>query len=774
MTRTNAISTQNSFIAGLKTEFTGLNFPENACTETDNCVFDPTGRVSRRKGFDEEENGINTFVTTKTNKAISSFQWSNAGGDGNSEVYVLQVGNKLYFYRSSSATVASPISQQWIYTINLTDFILDGGTAPDEFECQYSEGNGYLFVFHPKLNPIYCTYSAPTITANAITIRIRDFSGVLEEIDDSVRPPTTLTAEHKYNLQNQGWTSGASWSAVSTTGFAQMSTGVQTFTVAAGLLTPTAGDLVIIKGYQNFAPGRIQIVQKGGAVVSYAGTALEINVTSAQKLQNVIFSNTVDWEIIPVNTDYITEWFGDVGNYPSNSDVWWLYKNSSDVFDPATTIDNVTVGFGPAPKGHYILNAFDQNRASVSGIASITNLTTTVRPKTGAWFAGRIWYSGVDASFPASGNMPDATWTENLYFSQIVENVKQFGRCYQTNDPTSEDRFDLLPSDGGVIRIQVAGSIYKLFSIQNGLLVFAANGIWFITGSQGIGFTANDYTIVKLSGVQNISGTSFVSVLGYPMFWNSESIYTVSPGQQGNLSVDSIGAEILSFLDEIPLSSKKFVRGDFDPLDHMVKWVFKSTEETDITSRYEFDRVLNLNIRSKAFYPWTIGTDAASPKVHDVKFVESPGGSGAPDPVFKYVSSLGTNFIFSEENQDSFVDWSSFVPVEYESFFASGYALRGKGLNKFQENYINLFLQNDAEESSFKIQGQWNYAINEGSGRWSDEQVFTIGADNFSYKPKRIKIRGHGLVCQFRVTSNSTLPFTMIGWSVFESGNKWI
>ena len=767
MTRTNAISTQNSFIAGLKTEFTGLNFPENACTETDNCIFDPMGKVSRRRGFDKEENGVNRTIT-RTNKAISSFQWSNAGGDGNTEVYVLQIGDNLYFYRSSTATISNPVSNQLLSIINLDAFMIDGGTAPDEFECQYSEGNGYLFVFHPRLDPIYCTYASGTVTANSIIVRIRDFSGVLEEIDDSVRPPTTLTDEHKYNLQNQGWTAGASWSAHAIDGFPQMSTGVQTFGVAAGLLTPTTGDLVIIKGYQNFASGRIQIVQKGGTIVSYAGTALQINVTSAQKLHNVIFSNTVDWDIIPVNTDYITEWFGDVGNYPSNSDVWWLYKNSSDIFDPATTIDNVTAGFGPAPKGHYILSAFDQNRASVSGIAAITNLTTLIRPKTGAWFAGRIWYSGVDASFPSSGNMPDATWTENIYFSQIVENVKQFGRCYQTNDPTSEDRFDLLPSDGGVIRIQGAGSIYKLFPIQNGLLVFAANGIWFITGSQGIGFTANDYTIVKISGVQNISGTSFVSVLGYPMFWNSESIYTVSPGQQGNLSVESVGVEILSFLDEIPLSSKKFVRGDFDPLDHLVKWVFKSTEETDITSRYNFDRVLNFNIRTKAFYPWTVGEGY---NLHDVKFVESPGGSAAPNPVFKYVSSSGSVFIFAEEYKEDNIDWSL---VEYESFFATGYALRGKGLNKFQENYINIFLQNDAEESSFKIQGQWNYAINEGSGRWSDEQVFTIGADNFSYRPKRVKIRGHGLVCQFRVTNNSTLPFTVIGWSVFESGNKWI
>jgi len=51
------------------------------------------------------------------------------------------------------------------------------------------------------------------------------------------------------------------------------------------------------------------------------------------------------------------------------------------------------------------------------------------------------------------------------------------GNCYQVNDPTSDQLFDLLPTDGGVIVIQGCGSIYKLFPLQNALLVFAANGV---------------------------------------------------------------------------------------------------------------------------------------------------------------------------------------------------------------------------------------------------------------------------------------------------------
>jgi len=78
----------------------------------------------------------------------------------------------------------------------------------------------------------------------------------------------------------------------------------------------------------------------------------------------------------------------------------------------------------------------------------------------------------VDDSFTASGTAPRYSWSENIYFSQIVETTDQFGRCYQTNDPTSEDLFDLLPTDGGVIQIQGSGSVYKLFPVQMVYLSF--------------------------------------------------------------------------------------------------------------------------------------------------------------------------------------------------------------------------------------------------------------------------------------------------------------
>jgi len=857
MARQAATSAESNFICGLKTEFTGLNFPENACTETDNCVFSLIGDVYRRSGFDYETNRTLTTIN-RSLAAISSYKWNNAGGDGNTKVLVQQVGDTLHFYRTSSATNAAPISAQKLAsTITLSAFVSPGGTFLSSSECQYADGNGYLFVFHPNCRPIYCTYVSGTITATLIDIEVRDFSGIVElNVKDDYRP-STLTDVHKYNLQNQGWTAGVPWSAscggITTT----IGTGSTTWSIISETdTTSISGGLTVQLVFTGYTSGLFVVATMTGLVTAYTpGVSITVNVTSYTDNYGGTFNGSSmgifsgrTWTASLVSVSYLDAWFAALGSYPSNSDVWWLYKNASDVFDPAATITNVTVG-GPAPKGHFIFSAFNQNRSSK--VPGLTDVSTTIRPRTGTWFQGRAWYTGADASFSEApniavvtgsiattvltvtavtsgiievgsvltgtgislgttivsfgtgtggtgtynvsisqtvastavtatlaSNFPYYTWTENIYFSQIVEDYTQFGRCYQTNDPTSQDRFDLLPSDGGVIKIQGCGSIYKLFPIQNGLLVFAANGIWFITGSQGTGFTATDYTVNKISSIQSISSTSFVEVEGYPLFWNEEGIYAITLGQGAqnpygilvnSLTVNSIS----SFYEDIPLSSKKYARGDHDPIGDVVQWAYRDTEESNVTARYEFNKILNFNTDSKAFYPWTL---TGTPHIHDVNYIVGPGGSATPGPVFKYIASnvnAGTyDFTFAEEYDPLYVDWNSITgdAFNYVSDFTTGYKVHGKALFKFQPTYVNVFSRND-EDTSYKIQGIWDYAINPNSGRYSVPQIANINTSLYDKAFRRHRIRGHGLVLQFKVASVDGSPFDIMGWSVMETSN---
>lgn len=776
-------SVENSFVEGFKTEFTGLNFPENACTEASNVVFTLIGDVQRRLGIDFETN-FTTNIAQRSNNAVSSYIWTNVGGDGQTKIYVLQVGSTLYFYQLTNATTSSPLSTTLLASeVSLTPFLASGSTAnPSVTECQYADGNGFLFVFHPNCDPFYCQFLGGSITASIVNIQIRDTYGIVEPgVADSTRP-SILTVDHNYNLYNQGWASGSNWSTTSYT-TETINTGTSIWTVPTGLSpAPTGGDTFTLTGSYS---GYFYQFSLSGTVTNYSGGTLTLNANSiwyqGPSNPSGIWSNNAPVTIKATNTGYMTTWNSQLGSYPSNSDVWWQFKNSSDTFAPSTTINQVTANAGASPKGYYILSAFNQTRNAVSGL-NLPIVNTTIRPRTGCWFQGRVFYAGVDAAASAPPEFPYYTWTENIYFSQIVEGTRtdQFAKCYQVNDPTSETLFDLLPSDGGVITIQGSGAIYKLFPIQNGLLVFAANGIWFITGSQGIGFSATDYTITKISGIQSISSTSYINVMGYPLFWNEEGVYGVAPSQTGSLTVNNLClGTILSFYQDIPLQSKKFVKGDYNPITFVVKWVYRSTNESSVTDRYQYDSVLNFNVIHKSFYVYNISQDtsgAGSPWVHDVKYVQSPGGSGSPSPTFKYISSYPTFssylFTFSEENNSNYLDWQSYdgLGVNFKSTFTTGYKVHGQAFRKFQALWTYVYMR---RPSTYTINAIWDYANNPNSGKYSVRQQSTnLILPTRDYLYRRHRLRGRGISLQLQFTSIDGQPFDLIGWAIFEEINQ--
>ena len=62
---------------------------------------------------------------------------------------------------------------------------------------------------------------------------------------------------------------------------------------------------------------------------------------------------------------------------PSNADVMWRFKDSSDNFDATTTsVNRITTGNTPAPKGHFVLSLSDQDRNTASGLTVVTSTTT--------------------------------------------------------------------------------------------------------------------------------------------------------------------------------------------------------------------------------------------------------------------------------------------------------------------------------------------------------------------------------------------------------------
>lgn len=481
----------------------------------------------------------------------------------------------------------------------------------------------------------------------------------------------------------------------------------------------------------------------------------------------------------------LQDWDSDQTTMPSNADVMSYFKNTDNEFD-TDTIEKETpfIGNTPAANGHYVLNVFDKDRSSASGLIIPNETSTFQRASTVAFFTGRVFYAGINTEDLSS----------NVYFSQIIEDDSQYGSCHQINDPTSDKLFDELPSDGGVIPIQEAGTILKLVTVPGALIAFSSNGVWSIAGSTGLGFTANDYSVTKLSSIPTLTSTSFVDVDGLPIWWNLEGIYRLGASQNG-FTIESItNKTIKTFYQSIPPSEKRSARGYYNPVTNVVQWLYKSTESASLDEYYNFDRILNLNILSGSFYVWTIpDTDY---KIHAVFTLENRGGAvsledvldnnednvtdnnidnvqvwaigdGIVVPSFKYVLSNDTDFTFAETRSTEYIDWAEDgEDLNYTSTFTTGYAAQGEGLTNFQNNYVVFY---SAEDSQYFVRGIWNFGNSGNSGQWSTTQI--VNANDLNVVGRRLKIRGQGKVLQIQIKSMEGEPFDIKGWSAFVTSN---
>ncbi len=717
MPRQTGFQVENNFTKGLITEATGLNFPENACTETYDCVFSEKGKATRRQGWDYEGN-FSTFSVNRTGSVIVEYLWSAAGGDGATNIVVVQVGSTLYYYEAVENGALS--GNKFSFTTNLLTYQVTGGSDVKGNICQFASGNGFLFVVHPLCEPFYVSFnpSGPSKTETAITVRCRDLDGDKTDTDYSnyeVRP-TTITNPHHYNLYNQGWYFAANTST--------------------GYTSP-----------------------------SVTGTA-------------VVY----------------TTWDTAFTNFPSNADIWWLSKDGQGNFN-LSYLDQSTTGNTPAPKGHYIIKEFATDRTSLSGITAVERDSNGQRPSTISFFAGRVWYAGV----------ADQEYNQKIYYSQIIDSTENFGKCYQQNDPTSEEVSDLLPSDGGYIIIPDVGAVIKIFPMASSLLVFARNGVWSIAGSEGIGFKATDYAVRKLSAVESLSALSFVDVYGIPIWWNTDGIFTVGGSDNvGNESVTSISDDtIKAFLADIPSESKMFVKGAFNPRTKIVQWVYRNSVPASIEESYTYDKVLNFNILSKAFYPWTISQSAASPLVHGIIVSKGPASepvalnvidvaldqvvdsNGLPVVVghfaelgnsfaFRYYTTKNTaptawDATFSQASSTSYLDWTAAGSnIDYTSYFFTGYKVHGEGIRFFENGYLTITMTTEDNASCF-LQAVWDYANSPSGARFTNAQQVYIARLLRDIEQTRKKIRGRGRSLHFKFYSETGKPFTIHGWSAWET-----
>lgn len=512
-------------------------------------------------------------------------------------------------------------------------------------------------------------------------------------------------------------------------------------------------------------------------------------------------------------------YFTSAGRYPANSQQWWQAKDGSDDFS-AALMRKFGGGNTLAPRGHFILKAFYKDRTSASGVSNLSVESVSGRPSAVGFFAGRVFYSGVSGS----------SINGHIFFSQIVEDTTKIGRCYQVNDPTSEDLNSLLDTDGGVIVIPEAGSILALYPIKNSLLIFADNGIWSISGTDG-GFKATDYRVSKVSSIGITGPLSIVDADGTPVWWAITGIHTIQVDDVSQeFGVTNISHQtIQTFYNNIPSLSKVDAKGVYDKGSKKVRWLYRSTAQSGGSNRYRFDSILTLDTLLGGFYPWTISalssnpyyigsafpTASVSSLLDDFTVVDGTDSvvDGADTIVAGQSINIGSdvfvNYLVFRETSTTvqwtfgnftstrFKDWLSAdnVGVDYDSFFETGDEILEDIQRLKQAKYLHVFFNRTetaytdetytewANPSGCFVQSRWEWSDHINSHKWSPlYQVYRFrrqytpssGTDFDSGFPVIItknKLRGMGRALRLRFSSESGKDFDVLGWAISYTGN---
>jgi hypothetical protein len=485
---------------------------------------------------------------------------------------------------------------------------------------------------------------------------------------------------------------------------------------------------------------------------------------------------------------------------------WYAGKDQDGNYDAAEWA-KVFAGTTLTANGHFILNFFNKVRSG------LTTETETSRFKSVASFSGRVFYAGLTSAKNAG----------TILFSRLVEDEADLGKCYQQNDPTAEYLSDLVATDGGFINIPDAVNIQLLYPFRSSLFVFAENGVWQITGVDGI-FSATAYGVNRVSNIGLLNPQAFVQAEGLPFWWSRFGIHTLTidevsgQGSEQNITISTIQ----SFWDRISTTAKAKVTSIYDSINKKIYWAYPDNDET-IESK--LNNILILDLTLSAFYPWKVSDQASN--TSSVVGLSFYSGFGATELALDVITSAGDDVVTSagddvintqisdfttgdpalvllvrdgatnkltmaKFSDAGFLDWGD---TDYTSFAETGYDFIGDLIVKKNAPYIAVysrlteqgFTGNEVDgyesirPSSLLVSTAWDFNSNFGSPQEAYRFKHPIVVDpdnlsNFNYPEDvittRLKVRGHGRSMRIKYESTQGKDFILLGWGLVQGRNN--
>lgn len=803
----------NNFIKGLITEASVMTFPEGASSDELNCDLLKNGARQRRRGITFEENYLTSTFNAGTGAFIHTQTWQNVSGIGGTEFLVVQVNNTIYFYDKSFSVLSSGLKD---FSIDLNDYRVSNGTDVETSPISVSSSIGYLIIVSAAIDPIKVKYDSDddSITVSKVTVKIRDFeylgmSSVITLARRTDNETVRITTDRKHALAVND-TVEVECTLINNTNPSQFNGTFIVETVPSDTeftYTLTGGNV----GEQE-ATGTVEKEVTPNTIPD-----IDPGITLQYKydLFNMGWDEDIRFTDGPLTTPY-RYWTTSRSDYPPKNKPWYFgrtYSGGSDGDDvkfKTAQFFSTTAGNTLAPNGHYILEFFKQNRSKISGIDDLPSVIEKARFTCTASYAGRVWYAGLNSS--KNGG--------KIFFTTTLETEKDFGRCYQKADPTSEDTAGVVDSDGGFIIIPEASDIKALYPTGSIMYILASNGVWAIGGVDQV-FKATEYYVSKISNFGIVNARTLSNVSGTPVYWGTAGIYAITV--DGNTpGVNIISENIKTFYDNIDNDAKKTATSVFDRLNNRIYWIYK-TPSTGIANKK--NNILVLDMTLQAFFPWRVSDRSSeTPYIVDAVYLSGLGSevstvsivdnndrflitssdfivenlevSSTAITEVKFLVSVVEEGVrkltFATFSNRDFLDWDT---EDYTSYAETGYDFGGSAtlkknapyittyMKRTEENFINVGTEYEVDyPSGCILTVKWDLSVDD--SRWSSpNQIYRMGNYpivnpsnlTFSYPYDtivcRTKIRGKGRVLRMRFESEQGKDFYLIGWETINASN---
>lgn len=741
----------NTFVGGLVTEASPLNFPPNSSPDMENFQLNRDGSLQRRFGMDLEANFVLFDPPTAANNIYPpnpvTFKWTNVAGISDFTVLVCQFDNSLIFFNLDKENLSR---EGEIGRLDLTQF-------PKDVQFSLSSEDGRLVAVAGVEKIALITYDSGVFNVRYDVLRTRDMWGV-EGTDsegakyesDPLYRGSVLSNAHIYNLQNQSW-------------------------------------------------GTSKTRDTDGAVadpISHYRDQLGLYPSNSEQVWAGL-------QYKPDGSGNPTERY-----YPSMSrDLFGTAGLSAKGF---YIIDVISRG---ASRLRAVNESYANRGAATIAYTVPTNPDYTNGGATCvAGFAGRIFYAGFSGE-TIGGDARSPVLSNYVFFSQLVRSTNDLVKCYQQGDPTSRDDSDILETDGGFVKIAGADRIIRMITIGSSLVVICSNGVWAISGGSDYGFSATNYRVDKVSSFGCLSPQSVVEEKGRVFFWGEDGIFVVAKSQLGDLAVENISrGRIDKFYQALSVFSKTNSVGVYDFYSGKILWIYNvegSFNNYELVldtalSSFALNRVNGIisgkTVKLVSLFttsPFSTAasteevfsaTDLVSADLDTVVVDAETVGTGLSTVKYLVAITDGdvTKFSFSSYRNIDFYDWSLVdgVGADATAYGLTGAMIVGDSSVRKQLQFLTMHFKRTEEDSvngvvntsSCLLGTRWDWASEAASLKWSAlKQAYRHSKPqdviNFDVVSSRNMLRGQGRALAIYFETEPGKNCHILGWNLAADGN---